>query len=413
MKRLFTNLTILATLGLLSTSTFAAEPDATASSDQWLGFRGNSTSVATTAGPDQLGLGADGNLAWKLEMPGRSVAGPIVIGDLVVTTGSSGQSGEDLHVSGVNLTTGKLLWEQEFRATGRPYCHPTSANAAPTPVSDGQRIFAFFSSNDLICLSIDGDLLWYRGLGHDYPHAGNDVGMASSPIVVDGTVIVQVEAQGDSFAIGIDTKSGQNLWRIDRPQDSNWSSPVVIQRPDDRTEVILQSSDKIIAIDPRTGKQSWDSSVGGSSVESSTATDELLLVPGNELTALNFGESATAPEVAWSNSKLAPKNASAVATKDRVYALKGSVLVAANISDGEIAWRERLSGLGGTWATPAYANGKLYIFDQKGVGMVVEDQGDKAKTISKVELEEPVLASPALAKGRLIIRGDRTLYCFE
>ena len=131
--------------------------------------------------------------------------------------------------SGVNLQSGKLEWEQTFRATGRPFCHPTSANAAPSPASDGQRIFAFFSSNDLACLSLSGELLWYRGLGYDYPKAGNDVGMASSPVVVDGTVIVKVEAQGDSFAAAIDAETGKNLWRIERPQMSNWASPLVIR----------------------------------------------------------------------------------------------------------------------------------------------------------------------------------------
>lgn len=403
-------------LALLLTAanvTYAAEPTSDSAGSRWLGFRGNSTSSSTTSGPEKLAVGDDGNLAWKLALPGRSVAGPIIVDDLVVTTSSSGQYGEVLHITGVDLSTGKPTWEQEFRATGRPFCHPTSANAAPTPVCDGERIYAFFSSNDLICLSTDGDLLWYRGLGHDYPAAGNDVGMASSPLVADGAVIVQVESQGDSFAIGIDAQSGKNLWRIDRPKSANWSSPVVINRPDERMEVILQSSDKVIAIDPRTGRENWDTADGGSTVSSPTATDELLLLPGDELTALNFGQSATTPEVVWRNAKLVPKNASPVATTDRVYALKGSVLVAANIADGETVWQERLGGLGGTWATPVVADGKIYVFDQKGIGLVIEDQGETAKTISEVELEEPVLASPAIAGGRLIVRGERTLYCFE
>ncbi len=392
---------------------FAAEPTNQSTVEGWLGFRGDSTSASASSAPSKLSIGDGGNLAWQLAVPGRSVAGPIVVGNTVVTTGSSGQDGEVLHINGVNLATGKQKWEQVFRATGRPFCHPTSANAAPTPASDGERIFAFFSSNDLVCLSLDGDLLWYRGLGMDYPQAGNDVGMASSPIVVDGAVIVQVEAQGDSFAIGIDAKTGQNLWRLDRPQSANWSSPVAIKRPDGRTEVILQSSDKVIAIDPRTGKLAWDSSDGGSTISSPTATDKLLLLPGDELTALNFGDSAAAPEVVWRNSKLSPRNASAVATDKRVYALKGSVLVAANIEDGEIVWQERLGDIDGTWATPVVAAGKLYVFDQKGVGLVIQDKGDKGETISKVELEEPVLGSPAIAGGRLIVRGERTLFCFE
>jgi outer membrane protein assembly factor BamB len=401
----------------IAVSALAAEPATTianaAAGTGWLGFRGDSSSASASSAPDKLALGDDGNLAWQLTLPGRSVAGPIVVGDLVVATGSSGQYGEVLHINGVDLATGQPRWEQTFRATGRPFCHPTSANAAPTPASDGERIYAFFSSNDLVCLSRDGDLLWYRGLGLDYPQAGNDVGMASSPIIVDGAVIVQVESQGDSFAIGIDTKTGQNLWRIDRPRNANWSSPVAIRRPDDRTEVILQSGNDVIAVDPRTGKQVWESVDGGSTIPSPTVTRELLLLPGNELTAVNYAASASTPQVVWSNSKLSPKNASIVATEDRVYSLKGSVLVAATIADGEVVWQQRLSGLAGTWATPVTAGGKIYVFDQKGVGLVIEDQGEAAETLSEVELGEPVLGSPAIAAGRLIVRGERTLFCFQ
>jgi outer membrane protein assembly factor BamB len=378
----------------------------------WYGFRGDGTSAALS-GPEQLRVGPDGNLAWKLAMPGRSVAGPVVVGDLVATTSSAGQDGEQLFVSGVDLKTGKLRWEQSFRATGRPFCHPTSANAAPSPVSDGQRIFALFSSNDLVCLSLQGELLWYRGLGYDYPKAGNDVGMASSPVIADGTVIVQVEAQGDSFAAGIDCQTGKNLWRIDRPRRANWSSPVVIRRPDDSTEVVMQCGQSIIAVDPRSGREKWAIDEGRATVSSATPAGRYLLLPGNDLLALNVGDSATMPEVAWRNNRLTPRNASVVATEDRIYSLKGSVLVGGTLDEGEVLWQQRLSGLGSTWATPVVAAGRIYLFDQSGVGLVVEDRGDRAEPVGKVELEEAVLASPAIADGRLVVRGAHTLYCFD
>ncbi|HBV65326.1 MAG TPA: pyrrolo-quinoline quinone [Rhodopirellula sp.] len=390
-----------------------AEPTNNSGSKSWLGFRGDGTSRASSSAPEKLEIGDGGNLAWKLKMPGRSVAGPIVVGDLVVTTSSSGQDGEVLHISGVNLQSGKLEWEQTFRATGRPFCHPTSANAAPSPASDGQRIFAFFSSNDLACLSLSGELLWYRGLGYDYPKAGNDVGMASSPVVVDGTVIVKVEAQGDSFAAAIDAETGKNLWRIERPQMSNWASPLVIQRPDDRNEVVIQSRQGVIAVDPRSGKTQWSTDEGGSAIPSPTSADGLLILPSDEVIALNVGASASTPEVAWRNNKLSPRNASVVASDARLYSLKGSVLVAANLKDGEQVWQKRLKGLGSSWATPVLSENRLYIFDQTGKGLVVEDQGEDAETIHEIELGEGVLGSPAIADGRLVIRAANTLFCFQ
>ncbi|MAI73830.1 MAG: pyrrolo-quinoline quinone [Rhodopirellula sp.] len=391
----------------------AADPANGLGNKSWLGFRGDGTSHASSSAPEKLEIGDDGNLAWKLKMPGRSVAGPIVIGDLVVTTSSSGQDGEVLHISGVNLQSGKLEWEQTFRATGRPFCHPTSANAAPSPVSDGQRIFAFFSSNDLACLSLSGELLWYRGLGYDYPKAGNDVGMASSPVVVDGTVIVKVEAQGDSFAAAIDAETGENLWRLTRPQASNWASPLVIRRPDDRNEVVIQSRQGVIAVDPRSGKTQWSADEGGSAIPSPTSAEGLLILPSDEVVALKVGASASAPEVAWRNNKLSPRNASLVASDKRLYSLKGSVLVAANLQDGEQIWQKRLRGLGSAWATPVLSENRLYIFDQTGKGLIVEDQGDDAETTHEIELGEGVLGSPAIANGRLVIRAANTLFCFQ
>lgn len=408
---------LLGSLALLSLAPTlaaqAADPVGTIGSKGWLGFRGDGTSVSVSNAPAKLDVGDQGNVAWRQTMPGRSVAGPIVVGDLVVTTSSSGQDGEVLHVSGVDLQTGDVQWEQTFRATGRPFCHPTSANAAPSPASDGERVFAFFSSNDLVCLSLEGELLWYRGLGFDYPKAGNDVGMASSPVVVDGAVIVQVEAQGDSFAAAIDAETGKNLWRIDRPQTANWSSPLVIRRPDDRNEVVIQSRQDAIAVDPRTGQTRWSSEEGGSAIPSPTASGGLLILPSDEVVALNIGASATAPEVAWRNNRLSPRNASVVATDDRLYSLKGSVLVAANLSDGEQLWQERISGLGSSWATPVVSGGRIYIFDQSGVGVVIEDRGESGEKIGEVELGEGVLGSPAIADGKLIVRGTETLFCFD
>ena len=410
-EKQMTHATMSATFALTLVLTGSLNVNA-ADSENWLGFRGDGTSTSSEA-PAEVKVGEGGNVAWKVAMPGKSVAGPIVIGDRVISTSSGGQEGEQLYITAVSLKTGKKLWEQSFRATGRPFCHPTSANAAPSPVSDGERIFAFYSSNDLVCLSLEGDLLWYRGLGFDYPKAGNDIGMASSPIIADGAIIAQVEAQGDSFAIGIDVASGTNLWRMGRPRQSNWSSPVAINRPDESVEVVMQSGTNIVAVDPRRGNIKWIIEEGADKIASGTPAGDYLLLPGSEMMALNIGESATTPEVVWRNSRLSPRNASAVLNNDRFYSLKGSVLVAATVADGEQIWQKRLSGLGGTWATPVSANGRVYIFDQAGAGLVVEDQGDDAETIAEVDLGEGVLASPAIANGKLIVRTNQSLYCFE
>ncbi|MEM9825418.1 MAG: PQQ-binding-like beta-propeller repeat protein [Planctomycetota bacterium] len=380
--------------------------------EQWLGFRGDGTNAAEVAGPEKLSGDDAPKFRWKTDMPGDSVAGPIVVGDQVISSSSGGQDGEVLFITSVSLADGHKLWQQQFQATGRPYCHPTSANAAPTAVSDGERIVVLYSSNDLVCVDRTGKLIWLRGLAVDYPKLGNDIGLASSPIIADGVVIVQVECQGAPLAVGVDLQTGKNLWKIDRPSQSNWASPVAIKRTDGSTDVVLQSRSGVSAIDPKTGNPKWELDEGFSAVSSPTPTDKLLILPGDQLVALNYAESATQPEEVWRASGLTPQSASAVVGGGRVYSLKGSVLVAGDLATGEKIWNRRLGKLRGTWATPVLAGKRLYVFDQSGKGVVVEDTGDEGTVVDEVELPSGVLGSPAMVDGKLVVRTRDSLYCF-
>jgi outer membrane protein assembly factor BamB len=348
-----------------------------------------------------------------LEMPGRSVASPIIVDQIIVSTSSSGVDERTIWVTAVSLNSGEKLWEHSFMATGRPYCHPTSANAAPSLASDGERVFAFFSSNDLVCLSVSGELLWYRGLAFDYPKAGNDTGMASSPVVADGVVVVQVENQGDSFVLGIDATTGENHWRNSAPRKANWASPTVIRRGDGREEFVVQNGEQLQGLVPRTGKAAWSLAENCKTVPSSTPTGKWLLVPAGELIGFDISSSAPVPTVGWRSSKLTPQSSSVVTFGERLYGIKGSVLVAGNIADGEVVWQQRLNGLGTIWATPLVAGNRLFIIDQTGKGKVIEDEGDSGKEIAEFDLEQPVLASPAAAHGFSVVRGVKSLFAFH
>jgi hypothetical protein len=161
----------------------------------WTQFRGTDT---TGVSADKVPTRIAESIAWTADLPGRGLSGPIVVGDQVILTASSGFNQDRLHVLSFSAKTGELNWERQFWATGRTMCHPKMCNATPTSASDGQRIFAFFSSNDLACLDLEGNLLWFRGLTHDYPNASNSLGMSSSPVVVGDTLVVQVENDSQS-----------------------------------------------------------------------------------------------------------------------------------------------------------------------------------------------------------------------
>ena len=195
----------------------------------WRHFRG--TDNTSVSGEKNLPtrFGPTENVAWKAPLPGSGPSSPIVVAGRVIVTAATGPRQERLHVLCLDAATGRLRWERRLWATGPTLCNPFGGVAASTPASDGRLVFAFFSSNDLACFDLDGNLQWLRGLGYESPTTRNDVGMASSPLVVGDTVIVQLENPGKSFVMGIDTATGQTRWQIDRAWEPTWTSPTLLR----------------------------------------------------------------------------------------------------------------------------------------------------------------------------------------
>ena len=329
----------------------------------------------------------------------------------VVVTCSSGINQDRLHVMCFDAKDGKQLWERQFWATGRTLSHPSSANAAPTPASDGQLIFAFYSSNDLVCLDVDGNLKWLRGLAYDFPQAGNDVGMSSSPVVIGDTVIVQVECQGDSFATGIDKATGESRWRVDRPRDASWASPIVMRGATPRHDsVLLQSPSQITAHDPTTGRELWAYGVKCDAISSAAAHEDMVFVPSKGMTALR-PTNTSQPDVSWNVASLQPGAASPVVDAGRLFLInRAGVLTCASTTDGQTLFKTRLEGE--FWGTPVVCGNRVYCISQNGAGQVVEISADgrRAEIVGRGKLEGPIQCSPALSGGALYVRSDRHLW---
>ncbi len=377
----------------------------------WAQFRGNnSSSVSTEPVPAKFDISDGTNISWTADLPGRGLSGPIVVGDRVYLTASSGFRQDRLHVICFDAGSGEKIWHRQFTATGRTMSHPKMCNATPQPASDGERIFAFFSSNDLICLDLDGNLQWFRGLTHDFPNASNSLGMASSPVVVDGQVIVQVENASDSFATAIDVNTGEHTWKIERPQGNNWTSPAVMTgRTPQEKLVVLQSAEHLIACDPRTGQEIWKHPVGCSTIPSSVIAGDMLFVPSEGLTALRYIPDSDAPEVVWQENKLAPGTPSPIYYDGRLFSLKrGNILAGADAATGEVLWQVRLKGPFS--GTPVIAGDKMYLFSEKGLAQVVDLSGDKGKVVHTAEFVDTILCTPAVANGALYVRSDQHLW---
>src|SRR5262249_35822525 len=140
--------------------------------------------------------------------------------------------------------------------TGGTNCHPKTCMAAPTPVTDGNAVYALFATADLACFEADGTLRWYRSLTSDYPTITNQVGMAASPVLAKDVVIVPMDNEGESFLAAIDCKTGKNRWKISRPKGINWVTPL-LRQAGAITEVIFNDGSELVAYDLVTGKPRW------------------------------------------------------------------------------------------------------------------------------------------------------------
>src|SRR5438128_260440 len=147
---------------------------------------------------------ADAGLRWTAELPGKGLSNPVIAGGRVYVTATSAYQQKREVVLCFDVKTGKKLWERQVWGTGTTLCHPKTNMAAPTPITDGERVYALFATGDFVCYDKDGDLVWYRSLVGDYPTIGNNVGMAASPTMHGDTLLICLENVGESFAVGID-----------------------------------------------------------------------------------------------------------------------------------------------------------------------------------------------------------------
>jgi outer membrane protein assembly factor BamB len=384
---------------------------ATTSRADWPQFRGgNSNAVDLSADLPIEFDGATGkNIAWKVSIPGRSVGGAIVVGDQVITTTSVGMDERRVRLLSYDAATGGQNWVQEFVARGRPYCHPTSANAAPTPTSDGKRVYAFYSSNDLACVDLDGNLIWYRSLTSDFVKAFNDTGMSSSPIVIEGVCVVQIECQGESFVAGLDSESGVLLWRKDRPRKANWSSPVTYKNPAGKSVIVVHSGSDLVGLDPKSGDQIWMKSIACNVVPSSVVVENRLYVPSRGLVAFDLASSGGEPSELWKSSRIGIESSSPVVVKDRIYTIKGPAVYSGDIYTGELKWQARVAE-GSVWSSPVVARDRMYLFSLDGKCTVTQLGESEGVRLAANELGEDVLGTPAIVGNAMYVRGVSSLW---
>ena len=393
---------------ILLTFTFAALANGAAAGD-WTGFRGPLGNGVSDEVGLPVALNAKKHISWRIDLPGRGLSSPLVVGNRVFVTASAGTRQDQLQIICINAADGSVIWQRQFWAMGSTMCHNKTSIAAPTPVTDGRLLFAIFSSNDLFCLDLDGNLQWLRGMTLDYPNARNSLGMASSLVLAGGVLVAQVENDSESFTAGLDKQTGVNLWRADRPKSANWTTATVQKIGSGAEMLLLQSGDGIHAVNPKNGEVVWHYADGASTIPSSALAGGVLYVPSHGLTALELADDGRSFKQKWRSSRLRPDTASPLVHRDRVYSLNSAgVLTCGDIDSGKRLWQLRLDGPFG--GSPVVADNHLYVFNEEGRVQVVDLSAPEGRIVGEMDLGEMIQCSPAVSNGALYVRSNRRIW---
>ena len=418
---------------------------------RWPQFRGpGSRGVAENSKLPQR-WSATENVEWKTPIPGRGWSSPIVWGDRVLLTtvinlGDAEEPRKGLYFGGnrpnpsddehewrllcLHVDSGEVLWDRlVHRGVPASAIHLKNSYASETPVTDGQRVYAYFGNLGLFCFDLDGQPVWAKRLE---PHAIRfGWGTASSPVLHGGRLYLQNDNDEQSYLLALDAETGEEVWRAERDEKSNWATPFVWEN-EQRTEIVTAGTGAVRSYD-LDGNLLW-SLKGMSSITIATpyASDGLLYVSSGyvlddlrPIYAIRPGASGdislqdedTSNEfIAWSNPKSAPYNPTTLVAEDRLYVLYDRGFFACfHARDGSVVYeRKRLPDGRAFTASPWAAGGRIFCLNEYGTTYVVQ-AGDEYRLLHTNELAEDdmCMATPAIAGDRLLIRTGARLYCIR
>jgi outer membrane protein assembly factor BamB len=376
--------------------------------DNWPGWRGPTGDGVSSEKGLPVHWSKDSNIRWKVKLEGAGVSCPIIWGERVFLTASTGRRNDQLHVWCYQRQEGRLLWHTRLFGTFPTDLFPPGGMAVPTPATDGKHVYALFGTGDLACLDFAGRPVWLRSLAEEYGPFRNRWGMGSSPVLVGDLLVVQVDHWSQSYLLGIDARSGANRWKTNRDTAVNWSTPLPV-RVGGRTQLVTAGTEKARGYDAATGRELW--SVGGLHLQCiptpAASGDLVFLTSGVSTLAVRLqGDTAKA---AWVNKRAAAFLPSPVAYGGLLYVPADHDFVTClDMADGKKLWKERLSGP--YHASPVAGDGKVYFPNSAGRVRVIH-AGRTFQLLADNDLGEPIIASPAIAQGNIFLRGERHLFC--
>lgn len=376
--------------------------------------------------------GVDSNIKWKVTVPGEGWSAPIVLGQKVfvttaVTSGRKNKESEHVwKVICLDALSGKSLWSKDaIKSQPRLGTHRDNTYASETPVTDGSKIVAYFGMMGIFCYDLDGNELWKKDLGN-FPMK-NEWGTSSSPVIHNGSLFLQIDNEEKSFLAALDLATGEEKWRKEREESSNWGSPLIWTNSI-RTELVTGGK-TIRSYNPTDGALLWQASsnVGGFSSTPSGNAD--LLVVGHQGRdgagmmvvkagakgdiSLKANETSNS-SILWSTKEFAPQRSSPLVIDGQIFLLggRGGQLICVDLQTGSKLYQDRLPGAGAFWASPWSYNGLVYCPDESGNTYVLKP-GPKLDVIRVNKLPEEnarYWATSAASDGALFIRSTNSVY---
>ena len=422
-------------------------------SQNWPQWRGPSSHGVSQETGLPTTWSASRNLAWRASLAGLGTSSPIVWDDKVIVTsqiGTSPVAQGDQHpqlarddgalaarehpiggrrtdataaTNGVWLVVeafagsdGRRLWEHRTRATGPlPPTHEKHNLATPTPVTDGQRVYAWFGNGQLVVLDMDGRPGWTRDLGAELGAFRTLWGHGSSPVLFGDLLILQCDHLSKAYLLAVDARTGKDRWKVDRGDGrTSHSTPLVVPGREG-PELLVNSSERIDVYDPRTGRLLWFTGAARQTPIPSAVFDgeRIYLSRGyrnSDYMAIRPGGrgDVTATHIDWQSPSGASYVPSIVHYQGLLYMTNEvGVVTCADAKTGAVVWRHRLGGV--FFASPVAGDGKIYMTSETGETFVMR-AGRAADVLARNDLGERFIASPAISRGRLYLRSDQTLF---
>ena len=416
----------------------------------WPQWRGPSNTGTTSETNLPVRWSATENVAWKAPIGGLGVSSPIVSGDRIFVTsqlgtgvrapgnhprlvqgGNATEAGERaldasrtaradgktvFVVEAFHRSDGRRLWQHQVEAEG-PLAgvHDKHNLASPSPVTDGERVYAWFGTGQLVALDMNGRVAWQRHLGKEVAPFDVSWGHSSSPTLFGDTVILLADHEPAAYLLAVDARTGRDRWKADRGKGRmSYSTPLVVTTPTG-PELVVNSSERVDAYDPRTGTHLWH--VGGINrfpIPMPVFHDGLIYMSrgyrSSPYMALRPGGrgDVNKTHVVWESPTGAPYISSLVYDAGLIYmATDVGAVTVVDAKTGQRTSQQRIEGIFS--ASPVAGDGKIYFVSETGETIVMQ-AGRTPTVLARNDLGARAIASPAISNGQIFIRTDDYLF---